>query len=336
MHGELMVIAEIGQAHDGSLGTAHAYIDAVADTGCQAVKFQTHYAAEESSPEEPWRVKFSPQDATRYDYWHRMEFTPQQWIDIGRHCHDRGLNFISSPFSLKAVEVLKAADIDVWKVASGEISNILLLREIAKTGQPVYLSSGMSGSAEIERAVDIFKSSGNELLLLQCTTSYPVSPERVGLNVLMEFADHFEVPVGLSDHSGTIFPGLAAFALGASAVEVHVTFSRQMYGPDVSASITLKELRMLVEGADWIKKMQDNPVDKDAMISEFGELRSTFMQSFAARVDIAQGKIISIDDVVLKKPCIGIPADEADQLIGRRAVQDIKKGTFLQDSMISD
>ena len=115
------IVAEMAQAHDGSLGTAHAYIDAIAKAGADAIKFQTHIAAAESTPSEPWRVKFSPQDATRYDYWKRMEFTEKQWHGLKKHADERGLKFLSSPFSVEAVELLTRVGVAAWKVASGEV-----------------------------------------------------------------------------------------------------------------------------------------------------------------------------------------------------------------------
>ena len=121
-----LVIGEVAQAHDGSLGSAHAFIDAIARAGADAVKFQTHIAAAESTPSEPWRVRFSPQDATRYDYWKRMEFTPDQWLALKRHADERKLIFLSSPFSVEAVQLLQRVGVPAWKVASGEISNASL------------------------------------------------------------------------------------------------------------------------------------------------------------------------------------------------------------------
>src|SRR4051812_39885185 len=122
-----VVVAEVGQAHDGSLGTAHAYIDAAAEAGVDAVKFQTHIASAESHPSEPWRVRFSKQDASRYDYWRRMEFSEEQWLGLREHAAEVGLLFVSSPFSLDAVELLARVGVDVWKIASGELANDPLL-----------------------------------------------------------------------------------------------------------------------------------------------------------------------------------------------------------------
>src|SRR6185369_1654861 len=127
-----------------SLGTAHAFVDAIADAGADAVKFQTHIAAAESTPSEPFRVKFSRQDATRYDYWRRMEFSEDGWRGLAQHCADRGVLFISSPFSLEAVDLLERVGQPIWKVASGEVSNTRLLDRVLATGKPVLLSSGLS------------------------------------------------------------------------------------------------------------------------------------------------------------------------------------------------
>ena len=228
-----VVIGEVGQAHDGSLGTAHALLDAIADAGADAVKFQTHIAAAESRTDEPWRVRFSYQDDTRYEYWQRMQFTADAWAGLRRHAEDRGLAFLSSPFSLDAVELLRRVGVAAWKVASGEVANTPLLDAVAQTGQPVLLSSGMSGWTELDNAVKRLRAGGaGPLAVLQCTTAYPVEPERVGLNVLGEIHERYRCAAGLSDHSGTIFPSLAAVALGARALEVHVTLSREMFGPD--------------------------------------------------------------------------------------------------------
>src|SRR3954471_20348165 len=134
------LIAEVAQAHDGSLGTAHAYIDAAARAGADAVKFQTHIAAAESTPGEPFRVKFSPQDASRFEYWQRMEFSEAQWRDLAEHARQLGLIFLSTPFSLAAVELLERLDMPAWKVGSGEVANLPLIERMADTGRPMLLS----------------------------------------------------------------------------------------------------------------------------------------------------------------------------------------------------
>ncbi len=148
-----LVVAEVAQAHDGSLGTAHAYIDAAAGAGADAVKFQTHIASAESTPGEPFRVKFSPQDATRYDYWKRMEFSRDGWRGLADHARQAGLIFLSTPFSFEAVELLDDLGMPAWKVGSGEVTNLPMLERMARTRRPVIVSSGMADFAELDRAV---------------------------------------------------------------------------------------------------------------------------------------------------------------------------------------
>ncbi len=326
------IIAEVAQAHDGSLGMAHAFIDAVARAGVDAVKFQTHLAAAESSPSEPWRVKFSFQDATRFDYWKRMEFTEAQWIGLREHAEDKGLKFLSSAFSLDAVEMLKRVGVAAWKIASGEFNNTQLLDAMLETGLPVMLSTGMSRIAEIETAVNRIRAAGAEATVMQCTSEYPCSAEKVGLNMLQVFRRRFGCGVGLSDHSGTIYPGLAAATLGIDALEVHVTLSREMFGPDVKASVTTAELRQLVDGIRFIEHMKLSPVSKDEMAAEMAPLRSMFSKSVVARTGLRAGSTIGPGDLTLRKPGTGIPADQLNSLVGRRVRRDIAAGEFLQTS----
>lgn len=156
----VMVVGEVGQTHDGSLGAAHALVDAIADAGAGAVKFQTHIAAAESRADEQWRVCFSYEDETRYSYWQRMEFSEDARRGLRRHTHDRGLGFVSSPFSLQAVDLLGRVGVDAWKIASGEVAHPQLLDAVARAGQPVVLSSGMSGWAELDGAVGRLRTAG--------------------------------------------------------------------------------------------------------------------------------------------------------------------------------
>lgn len=324
-----LIIGEVAQAHDGSLGMAHAYIDAIAGAGADAVKFQTHIAAAESTPAEPWRVRFSPQDPTRYDYWRRMEFTEEQWHGLKRHAVDRGLLFLSSPFSVEAVELLTRVGVGAWKVASGEVSNGEMLERMAATGLPILLSTGMSPLAEIDAAVARVKEHRLSLTVLQCTSAYPCPPEKVGLNLLPFYRERYGCEVGLSDHSGTIYPGLAAAALGAEVLEVHVTLSREMFGPDVPASVTTPELRQLVEGVRFLEKARAHPVDKDLAASEMAPLRSLFTKSLVARGALPEGTVLVREHLAAKKPGTGIPVDRLREVVGRRLRRPVAADALL-------
>ncbi|GAB4265047.1 MAG: N-acetylneuraminate synthase [Deferrisomatales bacterium] len=326
------IIAEVAQAHEGSLGMAHAFIDAIADAGADAVKFQTHIASAESTPAEPWRQKFSPQDETRYDYWRRMEFTAEQWQGLKDHAAERGLLFLSSPFSMEAFELLDRVGVSAWKVASGEINNTVLLDAILGTGLPVVLSTGMSPLAEVDEAVELVRRSGSPLAVCQCTSMYPCPPECVGLNVIETFRARYGCGVGLSDHSGTVFPGLAAAAQGIQVLEVHVTLSRQMFGPDVVASITTEELAHLVAGVRYIETMRAHPVDKAHPPEAVAPLRDIFMKSVVAAADLRRGTLLTPTHLALKKPGGGIPANRLASLVGRRLRRDVRKDARIAET----
>lgn len=327
-----LIIGEVAQSHDGSLGMAHAFIDAIADAGADAVKFQTHIAAAESTPGEPWRVKFSKQDATRYDYWQRMEFTEAQWYGLKQHADDRGLLFLSSPFSVEAIELLKRVGVAAWKIASGEVSNLPALDLIVDTRLPVILSTGMSSLSEIDTAVDRVVAADIPLAVLQCTSSYPCPPEKIGLNMLAVLRERYNCTVGLSDHSGTIYPGLAAATLGAEVLEVHVALSREMFGPDVPVSITASELRQLVEGVRFIEKMNAHPVNKDEMAGEMQPLRELFTKSVVARKDLSAGTVLHESHLTVKKPGIGIPAARLTELLGLRLRRSLRADEMLYEA----
>ncbi|MAS81241.1 MAG: N-acetylneuraminate synthase [Legionellales bacterium] len=332
-NGRCFIIAEIAQAHDGSLGTAHAYIDAVAQAGADAIKFQTHIAAEESTPDEPFRIQFSKQDANRYEYWKRMEFTKKQWTELHAHCKEVGITFLSSPFSEAAVDMLEDIGMPAWKIASGEVSNIPMLTRIAETNKPVLLSTGMSDITEIQNTLAFLKEFGISVLVFQTTTAYPCPPEQIGINNISILRELLEVPVGLSDHSGTIFSPLAASAIHIDMLEIHVTFSKQMFGPDVPASITIDELSEVVKGIRYIEQMINNPVDKNQMAEQLKPLRSLFAKSIVANKDLNTGHKLSQEDLAFKKPGTGLPPNEAPNILGKQLNKSIKadKPILLED-----
>ena len=327
-----LIVGEIAQAHDGSLGAAHAYIDAVADAGADAIKFQTHIAAAESSRAEPWRVKFSDQDETRFDYWQRMEFTEPQWLGLKQHADKRDLLFLSSAFSDQAIDLLERIGMPAWKVASGEVNNPLLLEQMAATGVPMILSTGLSTRNELDEAVALIRDCGAEPILLQCTTAYPCPPERIGLKQLARLRQRYGCPVGLSDHSGAIYAGIAAAVLSADLLEVHVTFSRRMFGPDVPASLTVDELAQLVEGVRFVERSTTGAVDQDVNAEELQALRRTFGKSLVARVDLTRGTNLSKQQLTAKKPGTGIPASSYREFVGRRLRRDVAADEQLSET----
>jgi N-acetylneuraminate synthase len=327
--GRCLVIGEVALTHDGSLGLAHAFVDAIATAGADAVKFQTHIAAAESTPAEPFRVKFSRQDATRYEYWQRMEFSEDEWRGLADHCRDRGVLFVSSPFSLQAVDMLERIGQPLWKIASGETGNNQLLDRVLDTGSPVLLSTGMSPLDEIDAAVARVQSRNRQVGVFQCTTAYPCPPEKIGLNLVPFFRERYHCLVGLSDHSATIYPGLAGVALGMDMLELHVALSREMFGPDVIASVTTAELKQLVDGIRFIERMRAHPLDKNASAQDTAPLRRLFTRSIVARDALPAGTLLSSEHLAIKKPGTGLPPHRLDDVIGRRLTRAVAADQLL-------
>jgi len=330
----VFVVAEVGQAHDGSLGILHSYIDAVAETGVDAIKFQTHLAAAESSPHEPFRTNFSYVDDTRQAYWRRMEFTPDQWAGIKRHCEGVNLEFLSTPTCVAAVELLERLGVARFKIGSGDINNLLLLEHVVRAQRQVILSSGMSSFEELDRAVDFVAARGCSVVVMQCTSEYPVPAERLGLNLIEEFKGRYAHPVGFSDHSGSIVPPLAAVALGATYIEAHVVFDRRMFGPDSTSSITIDELRQLTGGIRMIRRSMSSGFKKTPS-TEGDRIRSMFGKSLSVNCALSAGTVLELSHLETKKPVgLGISASDYERVIGKKLRRDCAKWDFLCDEDI--
>ncbi|GAA4316364.1 N-acetylneuraminate synthase [Pontixanthobacter gangjinensis] len=332
----MMIIAEIGQAHEGSLGMAMSYIDALAEAGVDTVKFQVHVAEAESSVHEPFRIKFSDQDKSRFDYWKRMEFSLSQWIMIKDRCEKRGVEFLASPFSNAAVDLLEEIGVRRYKIGSGEVNNLLLLEKISRTGKPVIISSGLSSFSELDRTVGFLKKKKVELSILQCTTSYPTRPESYGLNVIKELKERYQVQVGFSDHSARIETCIAAFALGAEILEFHAVFSRKSFGPDATSSLEIEEIKDLVSSIKKLGIAFHNPVNKTDN-SDFNSLKDIFEKSLAVNKKLEKGHIIQFDDLETKKPkSYGINAADYQKVLGRKVLKSLEKWDFLNWNDLQD
>lgn len=323
------IIAEIGQAHDGSLGSAFSYIDAVSKTGVDAVKFQTHIADAESTIHESFRVNVFPQDNTRYDYWKRMEFTNEQWHELAKFARDRGLEFLSTPFSIEAVNLLEDINVPAWKIGSGDITNIDLINAIAATRKPVLISSGMSSYKDLEVPVNILNKEKIPYCIFQCTTAYPCSPEDIGYNLISEIKDRFKCHVGLSDHSGTIFPSIASVALGAKIIEVHTVFSKLCFGPDTSSSLEVDELKKMVDGIRFVEKGINKVLNKDIVAKSKKETKNLFARSAFYCRNLKKGHVIEQSDIMMKKPGGGLLEKDTLFFTGKKLSKDVIKDDFV-------
>ena len=324
------VIAEAGMNHDGSLGNAIRMVEVAAEAGADAVKFQLHDAEAESTRDAPSPPYF--QHESRWDYFRRTAFTDEQWGALREACDDAGIEFVCAPFSLEALERLERIGVARWKIGSGEVTNLDLIRAVATTGKPVLVSSGMSSWAELDAAVE---AAGENVTVLQCTSEYPTPPERVGLNLLAELRERYGKPVGLSDHSLGPYACFAAVALGATVVEKHFTLSKEMYGPDAALALEPHELEAFVDGIREIEEILASPVDKDAEARELAEMKRVFEKSVVTTTDIPAGAPIEREMLAAKKPGTGIPAARLDDVVGRRAAVTIAADTVLTEELLA-
>jgi N-acetylneuraminate synthase len=190
----------------------------------------------------------------------------------------------------------------------------------------------MSPLSEIDTVVATVKATQVPVTVLQCTSLYPCPPEKIGLNMIPRFRERYDCDVGLSDHSGTIYPGLAAATIGIEFLEVHVTLSREMFGPDVPVSVTTGELRQLVDGIRFIERMKAHPLDKDNVASEMEPLRELFTKSIVARCDLSKGTTLRPEHLTVKKPGTGIPASHLPRVVGHALGRSLKADEALQES----
>lgn len=322
-----LVVAEIGNNHDGSMGQAKALIDAAAEAGADAVKFQTHIADAEMLPSTPTPPHF---DEPRYAFTKRMELSREDHVNLKAAAEERELLFFSSPFSVQAVDLLEEVGVPAYKIASGEVTNPPVVEAVAATGRPVLLSTGMSGIEEIATAVGILRDAGSPFILLQCTSTYPCPPEDVNLRAMQALGERFDCPVGLSDHTPDIYTAIAAVALGAVCVEKHFTLSRRLYGPDHHASLEPDDLRRLVDGVRQVEaalgteeKQRDPALDP---------ARATFEKSVVTTTPVQEGVVIEASMLTTKRPGNGIPATRLRELVGRRTARALEANHLLEEA----
>ena len=331
MNKKQRIIAEIGQAHDGSLGIAHSYIDSLKGTGISSIKFQVHIADAESSKKEKFRKKFSYKDKTRFDYWKRIEFNKNEWIGIKKHCENVGLEFIASTFSIAGINLLNSIGLKTFKIASGEVNNYLMIDKLINLKKEIILSSGLSNYNELDLIIKKINKSKIPLSVLQCTTEYPTLAKNIGLNIITEMKKRYKRNlIGLSDHSGNKNTMLAATTLGADLIEFHVVFDKKMFGPDSSSSIEINEVKELVDGIKFIRECINNPTNKDNTINK--SVRKNFFKSLAINRNISKGEIISIDDLETKKPSnMGMNTIFYKKILNKKITRNLKSGDFIKN-----
>jgi|TARA_B110000259_G_C13985657_1_gene390343 N,N'-diacetyllegionaminate synthase len=316
MKESVYIIAEIGNTHEGSLGLAKCFIKAAADCGVDCVKFQTHIFDAESLTSAPNPPYFK--DETRKEYFDRTAFTIDEWKELKRYCEDDcGKDFISSPFSLEAVDLLNEVGIKSFKIPSGEVTNLPFLEHVAKTGKQVILSSGMNTWEEMDEAVETLRANGcTDLIMLQCTSEYPCPPEKAGLNIMLEMKEKYNVPVGFSDHTlGSAVP-ITAVVMGAVLIEKHFTLSQLAYGSDAKNSTEPEDFKRLVSDIR-MAELAINSKREKKLDDGLRNMKMIFEKSIVAAKPIQAGEVITREHLAYKKPGDGIPAREFKDFLGK-------------------
>lgn len=331
------IIAEIGNTHEGSPGLAKQFIKTAKEVGADAVKFQTHMFEFESTKDAKNPYYFKSE--SRQKYFERTSFTKKEWKEIKNFAEkDIQIDFISSPFSLEAVDLLEELNVKSYKIPSGEVTNIPLLKKISKLNKPVFLSTGMSSWEEIEDAITVFKDAKcEEVTILQCTSEYPCSPDKSGLNVIKQLKDRYsKLNIGFSDHTEGLYAALSAVTLGASVVEKHLTLSKKMYGSDAKNSSEPDEFTLFCNEIRNLEIALNNEVDKDKMSKSLKDMKETFEKSIVLSRDLKKGEILTIEDLSFKKPGNGIKPKEYDRVIGKKLKIDMKIDEQLQISKLEN
>jgi len=312
------IIAEAGINHNGDMKRAKMLIDAAVNCLADAIKFQTHLPECEMLSEVPTAEYVGE---PLFDLLKRVELSKRDHVELKDYATDKGILFLSTPFSREAVDLLEEIGVEAYKVGSGEMTNLPLLEHIATKGKPILLSTGMSTTEEIKESVTFLRQFTESLVILHCASSYPARYEDLNLGFIKRLKKEFGLPVGISDHSVGIYSALAAVALGACVVEKHFTIDRNWPGPDQKASLTPPELAELVKGVRTIEKALG---DAKRVTPEELEIQKMARESVVSLVDIPKGAVIRENMVWVKRPGVGIPAKDLGKVIGKKARQYIK------------
>jgi N-acetylneuraminate synthase/N,N'-diacetyllegionaminate synthase len=325
-------IAEAGVNHNGDLHRAKKLVDAAAEAGADAVKFQTFRAEElvsASAPKARYQKETTGTDESQLEMIKRLELSADAFQELSKHCESRKILFLSSPFDPQSVDLLENLNILAYKVPSGEINNWPFLEHIASKHKPVILSTGMCYLSEVDEAIRVLGSAGcTELAVLHCTSSYPASAASSNLRAMQTLAAAFQIPVGLSDHTlGAEIP-LAAVALGGCIIEKHLTLDKSLPGPDHQASMDPIELRSLIRAIRNVESAMGDGIKRPNTSEE--DVRNVARRSILTRQAIPQGARITRDMLVFKRPGTGIPPSKLSTVVGRRAAREIPADTLIQ------
>jgi N,N'-diacetyllegionaminate synthase len=331
----VFVIAEAGVNHNGSVGLARQLIGVAVDSGADAVKFQTFKTenlVSKNAQKADYQKQTTSASESQFDMIKKLELDAETHKELIAYCQEKDIIFLSTPFDRESIDLLSDLKMEIFKIPSGEITNLPYLRHIGSLGKQVILSTGMSNITEVGEALDILTNAGTakeNITVLHANTMYPTPMEDVNLNAMLTIQKEFGVAIGYSDHTLGIEVGIAAVAMGASVIEKHFTLDKAMDGPDHKASLEPKELKAMVDSIRNIEKALGS-CKKKASPSESGNI-NIVRKSIIASQMIKKGDLLTDKNITTKRPGIGINPMKWDSIIGTVATRDYDADELIID-----
>ena len=327
-----LIIAEAGVNHNGNLDLALKMVDEAKRAGADIVKFQTaipEKVISKYADKAEYQKKTTGNEESQLEMCKRIHLKLSDYDIIKKYCEEVGIEFLSTPFDLESIDYLEKLGMRLWKIPSGEITNLPYLIKIAKTGKPVIMSTGMAELNEVEEAVNVLKENGaGEITLLHCTTEYPAPFESVNLRAMNTLREKFGTEVGYSDHTVGFEAAVAAAVLGATVIEKHFTLNHNMEGPDHKASLEPEELEIMVNNIRLIEKALGDGVKQPAEVEK--KNIAIARKSIVAAKDIKKGEILTEDNITVKRPGNGISPMRWFEVLGTEAVRDFGEDELIE------
>lgn len=318
------VVAEAGLNHNGDVKIAKKMIDEAINAGVDAIKFQTFKTEE-----------FLSKSSEYFELFKDVELSFNDFAELNEYTKEKNGIFFSAPFDLMSAEFLEKLDIPCFKIASSDLTNIPLIKKIARTKKPMIISTGLSALKEIENTINYCKNENNhKTILLHSISNYPTNPSEVNLRAMTTLNKKFDCPVGYSDNGESSLVDLAAVSMGANLIEKHFTLDKKMSGPDHSFSIEPNNLKELILNIRLIEKMKGDGV-KAPQHSEIPAIKA-IRKSLTARTDISKGTKLSLENISIKRPQEGIEPEYLEKILGKVATRDISVDTPIKNEDLSE